>query len=122
VPEYPRFIVDECTGPAVADWLSMQGFETISVFNELRGLKDKDILAIAIKERCIIITNDKDFGELVFKQNLAHKGIILLRLSDERSRHKIEILKKLLATNLYNLAGNFTVVTGTTIRIIKTRV
>jgi len=122
VPEYPRFIVDECTGPAVADWLNMQGFETISVFNELRGLKDKDILAIAIKERCIIITNDKDFGELVFKQNLAHKGIILLRLSDERSRHKIEILKKLLAINLYNLAGNFTVVTGTTIRIIKTRV
>jgi predicted nuclease of predicted toxin-antitoxin system len=121
VPGYPKFIVDECTGPAIAEWLTSKGFETISIFNSFRGSKDTDILAMAIKNSCVIITNDKDFGDMVFKQNLNHKGIILLRLSNERSRHKIEVLEKLLNTNLSDLIDNFTVVTETTIRIIKTR-
>ncbi len=121
MPGYPKFIVDECTGPAIAEWLNSNGFETISIFNAFRGSKDTDILAMAIKNGCIIITNDNDFGDMVFKQNLNHKGIILLRLSNERSRHKIEVLEKLLNTNLSDLIDNFTVVTETTIRIIKTR-
>lgn len=121
MPEKPKFIVDECTGPAVADWLTARGFETISVFTAFRGSKDIDILKIALKNGCIIITNDKDFGEMVFKQNLIHEGIVLLRLSNERSWHKIEVLEELFNTNLTDLAGNFTVVSDTTIRIIKTR-
>jgi len=58
---------------------------------------------------------------MVFKENLNHIGIILLRLSNERSWHKIEVLEKLFNTNLAELIGNFTVVTDTTIRIIKIR-
>ena len=121
MPVSPKFIVDECTGPAIAQWLIACGFETISVFDAYRGSKDIDILTMAIKSGCIIITNDKDFGEMVFKENLNHKVIILLRLSNERSWHKIEVLEKLFNTNLAELIGNFTVVTDTTIRIIKIR-
>ena len=32
-----RFLVDECTGPAVAEWLHAQGHEVFSVYDSARG-------------------------------------------------------------------------------------
>jgi predicted nuclease of predicted toxin-antitoxin system len=61
-----RFIVDECTGTSVAKWLNEAGYEVYSVFEEARGLTDSQILQKAFLEDFIIITNDKDFGEMVF--------------------------------------------------------
>ncbi len=58
-----RLLVDECTGPAVAQWLRDQGHEVFSVFDEARGMGDGDILQKANSENWILITNDKDFGE-----------------------------------------------------------
>ena len=76
MPESPKFIVDECTGPAVAEWLIAQGFTTISVFDAFRGSKDIDILTMAIRNGCILITNDKDFGEMIFKErNVSFNGL-----------------------------------------------
>ena len=39
-----RFFVDECTGPAVADWLRQQNHEVFSVFEQSRGMNDEDII------------------------------------------------------------------------------
>jgi len=39
-----RFLVDECTGPAVAEWLRNQKHEVFSVFEEARGMDDDDII------------------------------------------------------------------------------
>jgi predicted nuclease of predicted toxin-antitoxin system len=39
-----RFLVDECTGPAVADWLRNQNHEVFSVFEQSRGMYDEDII------------------------------------------------------------------------------
>lgn len=76
MPEFPKFIVDECTGPAVAEWLIARGFETISIFEAFRGSKDIDILTMAIKTGGILITNDKDFGGMVFKErNVSFNGL-----------------------------------------------
>ena len=58
-----RCLVDECTGPKVADWLRDQGHEVLSVYHEARGLDDEAILDKAFSENWILITNDKDFGE-----------------------------------------------------------
>ncbi|MCD6570698.1 MAG: DUF5615 family PIN-like protein [Deltaproteobacteria bacterium] len=56
-----RFIVDECTGPAVARWLKQQQHDVFSVYEEDRGLNDEGILQKAIADNYILITNDKDF-------------------------------------------------------------
>ncbi len=81
-----RFLVDECTGPAVARWLrDEQGHEVFSVYEEARGAEDDLIIDKAYAEGWILITNDKDFGEKVFKERRPHRGIILLRLEDERA-------------------------------------
>jgi predicted nuclease of predicted toxin-antitoxin system len=87
-----RFLVDECTGPVVARWLRDQSHEVFSVYEEARGTSDEDVLAKAYAESRILITNDKDFGEMVFRE------------------------RKLLESYADQLPGAFVVVTETRIR------
>ena len=114
-----RFLVDECTGPAVAKWLSKQGYEIFSVYDQARGLDDDGIMEKAFVENWILITNDKDFGEKVFRERRPHRGIIFLRLEDERSDSKIDIISSLLSNYKDQLPENFTVVTETKVRFAR---
>src|SRR5262245_53493507 len=91
-----RFLVDECTGPSVAAWLRLEGHQTFSVFDEARGIDDEAVIRKAYDESWILITNDKDFGEKVYRERHAHRGVILMRLEDERAENKIEVLRRLL--------------------------
>ncbi len=112
-----RFLVDECVGPSVARWLRDKNHDVCSIYNQFRGMSDNDVLAKAFNENRILITNDKDFGEKVFRENLPHKGIILLRLDDERTPSKISALQRLLENYESIIADNFIVVTEKQIRI-----
>lgn len=114
-----RFIVDECTGPAVARWLGQQSHDVFSVFDLARGMEDEEIIDRAISENRIIITNDKDFGEKIFREGRFHNGIILLRLHDERPLMKIDVLSRLFHLYPDNISGSFVVVTEKAIRFAK---
>jgi len=114
-----RFLIDECTGPSVAHWLQDQGHEVFSIYENARGLDDEDILQYAYDNNYILITNDKDFGDLVFRQKKFHRGIIIFRLSDERPANKIFILEHLLEKFSDKLKNKFTTVTQDTVRIIE---
>ncbi len=111
-----RFIVDECTGPKVAGWLRGEGHEVISIFDEARGIEDDDIIQRAYDEHWILITNDKDFGEKVYRERRPHRGIIFMRLEDERANSKIEVLRQLLESYADRLEDQFVVVTETQVR------
>jgi predicted nuclease of predicted toxin-antitoxin system len=91
-----RFLVDECTGPIVARWLRQQDHEVFSVYEEARGMKDEQIIQKAFDEHWILITNDKDFGEKVYRERHPHRGVVLLRLEDERASVKIDVVRQLL--------------------------
>jgi predicted nuclease of predicted toxin-antitoxin system len=111
-----RFLVDECTGPAVAAWLATQGHQVFSVFDSARGATDDWVLLKAASEDWILITNDEDFGELVFREKRSHHGVIFLRLHDERSQNKIAVLEKLLERYAHLLTDKFIVVTEQQVR------
>ena len=111
-----RFMVDECTGPTVARWLRDESHDVFSVYDEARGMADDDILGKAYAENWILITNDKDFGEKVYRNKLRHRGVIFLRLHDERPASKIYAIEKLLDGFGDQLAGAFVVVTETHVR------
>ena len=83
-----RFLVDECTGPAVADWLSEQGHEVFSVYDEARGIGDDQIIQKASVENWILITNDKDFGARVYREHQSHRGVVFLdsKMSEQVTR------------------------------------
>ncbi len=108
-----RFLVDECTGPKVAEWLLAQNHEVFSVFGEMRGADDEQIIRKAFDENWLLITNDKDFGEKVYRERRAHHGIIFMRLMDERAANKIEVLRRLLESYAEKLPNQFVVVTET---------
>ncbi len=114
-----RFLVDECSGPTVAIWLRDNDHEVFSVFEEARGMDDDDIIRKALKENWILITNDKDFGEKVYRDGLLHRGIILLRLEDERSSLKIQALSRLLQTYSDRLHDSFVVVKEKQVRFFQ---
>ncbi len=111
-----RFLVDECTGPAVASWLRSKGHDVYSIYDEARGMRDDDVLQKAFAENWVLITNDKDFGEKVHREKRPHKGVVFLRLVDERAVMKIKVIKRFL--DLYNnrVVGSFVVVTETQVR------
>ena len=111
-----RFLVDECTGPSVAHWLSQEGHDVFSVYDDAPGIKDDEVIRRAVAERRILITNEKDFGERVFRERQAHQGVVFLRLSDERSVNKISVLRCLIANYGDRIAGQFVVVTETQVR------
>jgi predicted nuclease of predicted toxin-antitoxin system len=116
-----KFLVDECTGQALALWLRKNGYDVLSVYDDMRGAKDDEVLKRAFDEDRILVTNDKNFGEMVMRQQKLHRGTILLRLSDERSFNKIATFKWLLENHFSVMFGNFFVVTENSVRIVKVK-
>lgn len=114
-----KFLVDECTGPAVAHWLEQQGHDVFSVYHQARGFDDDKVMEIAQGEGRILITNDRGFGEKVFRERRPHHGVVFLRLADERAVNKIRVLDQLISLHGEAMAGHFVVVTDTRIRFGK---
>jgi predicted nuclease of predicted toxin-antitoxin system len=116
-----RFLVDECVGPSVAEWLRQQGHEVFSIYEQARGLDDEAILERALRENWIVITNDKGFGELVRREGRPHRGVVLMRLGCESAGEMIDALQRLLREYGGRLADGLTVVTETQVRFASSR-
>lgn len=104
---------------AVAEWLRHQNHEVFSVCDDARGLDDSGIIQKALEEDWILITNDKDFGDLIFRDGRLHKGVILLRLDDERASSKIHVLSCLIQRYSKNLPNAFVVATEKQVRFAR---
>jgi len=114
-----KFLVDESTGIQIAQFLKDIGYDADYPAKNIRRFSDLEVLTRAKKEKRIIITNDKDFGDYIFYQKLNTYGIILLRLQDESVENKLKVLKTLLTKFPKKLKGNFVTVTEERIRIRK---
>lgn len=84
-----------------------------------RGIDDEDIIQKAYTENWILITNDKDFGEKVYRERRPHRGVIFMRLQDERATNKIAVLRRLFEAYADKLADQFIVVTETRVRFAR---
>lgn len=111
------FLVDENVEFSVVRHLREQGYNVLSIAETNPSLDDVSILMLAAKEKRIIITSDKDFGNLIFRENLPTLGIILFRMDDQSARKKVEVIDILLNNYSDRLAGNFITITDAKIRI-----
>ncbi|MDO8436300.1 MAG: DUF5615 family PIN-like protein [bacterium] len=85
-----KFLADENIAPRVVDALRKEKFDVLSIYEEkLSGASDASILKLAQKEKRIILTHDKDFGNLIRQPHLPHSGVILLRLRDQSPQNVI---------------------------------
>ncbi|PIU36983.1 hypothetical protein CO005_02095 [Candidatus Roizmanbacteria bacterium CG_4_8_14_3_um_filter_34_9] len=114
-----KFLIDESIEYRIVGFLRSLDYNTLSVAESFSSLDDKIILSIAYKESRIIITNDKDFGELIYKLQLPHKGIILIRLFEENYQSKEDKLKLILKKFKSKLQNTFTIVSKNKIRFKK---
>jgi len=112
-----KFIIDESTGTAVVEYLRSAGHDVLAIAETMPQATDDDILVRAVGEGRILVTNDKDFGELVFRSGQAHCGVVLLRLHDESAANRVQVVKAVLRRYASRLEGNFTVATEGAVRI-----
>jgi predicted nuclease of predicted toxin-antitoxin system len=116
-----KFLLDESADFALIDFLKTLGHDATAIAHDYPyALKDPEVLSIAQQEQRILITSDRDFGELIFRQQLPHAGIILFRLGDESLEIKTEWLSRVL-TNYADQLTNFMVITERGVRVRKTR-
>lgn len=113
----PKFIVDERTGIAVVNFLRTQSYDVVSVSEEMAQADDFEILQRAVNEQRIVVTNDKDFGDMVYRDRLKHAGILLLRLSDDRTEIKLRVVAAVLNQRANQLENRFVVATEQNVRI-----
>ena len=102
-----KFLADENIAPRVIESLRKEGFNVLSVYQEkLSRASDEKLLKFAQKQRQIILTHDKDFGNLIHRPDQTHGGVILLRLRDQSSLnvvyHLIPFLKKIKPDKIKN--------------------
>ncbi len=82
-------------------------------------MDDEEVIRRALTENRILVTNDKDFGENVYRDRHPHRGIVPLRLENERAENKIAVMQRLLNNHADRLADQFVVVTETTVRFAR---
>ena len=112
-----KFIVDECTGIAVAEYLRKIGHDVVVVAEAMPQAEDHTILDKAMDEGRVLITNDKDFGELIFRRRYYHHGVIFLRLQDDSAANRVRVVNAVLNKYADFLKTNFLVATESRVRI-----
>ena len=76
-----KFLADECCDAALVNALRVDGHDVLYVAESLRGATDEGILDRAFSESRILLTEDKDFGELVYRLRLPTCGCVLMLLT-----------------------------------------
>jgi len=109
-----RFLVDECTGKKLAKLLEKESHDVLFVGDVMPSASDDEVIRKAEKENRILITDDRDFGELVFRLGKPTKGVILLRTGVNPEK-RLKALVKLLRN--YEIAERFVVLKEDSVRI-----
>jgi predicted nuclease of predicted toxin-antitoxin system len=111
-----RSLADENVEAAVADALREGGHDVLCVGDATPGASDLEVFDLASAEDRVILTNDKDFGELAYREARVAAGILLLRLGCASGAEKADRLASLMASVTERLRGRFVVVTDRGIR------
>jgi len=114
-----KFLIDESVEKPIVDWLRDQKYDVMYIAESSSGVTDEEVIKITNSESRIIITNDKDFGELIFRQGRIAQGILLIRAVNEESSNKLRLIKEVLKKVKNKLRENFIVVNEAGIRIRK---
>lgn len=80
-------------------YLKEKGYDVLSIGMDNPSILDSEIMAIAINEERMIMTFDRDYGELIFRHNYRpEQGVIYLRL-DNYQPHEPGIIIEEIITN-----------------------
>ncbi len=112
-----NFVADESVDQQIVERLRDDGHSVIYVAEMDPGIPDDEVIRLANQKSTILITADKDFGELVFRRALATHGVVLIRLAGLSQSIKAEMLSSAVKEHASELTNAFSVVRPGTIRI-----
>lgn len=112
-----NLLADENVDKSVVLRLRDAGHDVLYTAEMEPGAEDRIILARANEREALLVTEDKDFGELVFRQRLVHAGVVLLRLSGMSAIAKADAVERALAEHGSELAGSFSVIAPGSLRV-----
>lgn len=114
-----RFVADESIDAPIVHKLREDSYEIFSIAEQSHGISDEQVLAIAHEKGALLITQDKDFGELVYRLGKAHEGVILLRLAGLNPYDKADLCLIVVNQHKNEFPGAFTVVYKDLVKIRK---
>ena len=114
-----KFIADEGIDFPIVAELRIRSHDVLYIAEETPGLDDEFVLKKAFDEKRLLITQDKDFGELVFRLKHQHCGIILLRLEGIKPKEKAKIVSDVIEKHAPELLDSFSVIQPEIVRIRK---
>jgi len=109
-------IADENIDFRIIDALRHEGLEVYSIYEELRGISDFEVIELSHKTGFTILTEDKDFGEWVFAHKIEGISVILLRYTFIETEEITNALLQVLKMKNLELNGLFTTITTKKIR------
>lgn len=112
-------IIDENVDQVLIDQIGSENYKLFSIREQQPGISDREVIKIAKSKKGLVITEDKDFGELVFSHNIRDCSVIFLRYDksdyDQIKKNIIIVLK-----SYYLNPGHFFItITKKKIRIRK---
>lgn len=112
-----NFLLDESVDAPVADRLRQDGHTAICVWDLEPGISDDEVLVRANRDQAVLVTADKDFGEIVFRLGRVHNGVLLIRLPGLTLETKADIVSAAIHEHGTEMLGSFTVVTPGLVRV-----
>ncbi|MFH2044615.1 MAG: DUF5615 family PIN-like protein [Pseudomonadota bacterium] len=113
-----KFVADANIERKIVDCLIKLGFDVKWIPDYNCEMSDTDLLTMATNENRILITNDKDFGEIVFLRKQNSAGIILIRVKGHKAEEKVKMLEKLMLNYKEKIPNHFSIITKTKFRFI----
>lgn len=114
-----RVLADENLDRPIVARLRADGHTVTYVLELAPGIPDSEVVELAARQQALLLTADKDFGELVYRQGQAAQGVVLVRLAGLSPGLKASLVASALREHGDELPDNFTVITAGGVRIRK---
>jgi predicted nuclease of predicted toxin-antitoxin system len=111
----PQIVADESVDFRIVSLLRQEGFSVLAIIELMPSITDKAVLDVACDNEALLITEDKDFGELVFRFKLPHPGILLIRV--EEKEDGIPWVVRAIQKYYPKMLGKFCVISDKRLRI-----
>ena len=105
-----RWLADECVAAPLVVFLRSEGHDVLYVAESAAGLNDTDVIALALREERLLLTDDKDFGDLVFRREHTVPGVVLMRADFANAKQRILRLQAAIERYDEGLFGRYTVI------------
>ena len=112
-----NFLADENIDRHVVKKLRSDGHTVLYVIEMEPGIPDDEVLDEANKNKALLLTADKDFGELVYRLDKVHLGVVLVRLAGLSPSAKSEVISSAISSHGPEFSKAFTVISHGMIRI-----